>query len=202
MKKIALFIFIGITFSYVIKAQTNSSLLVGDFNKVGDFVALHPQKAFELDLARDYPKFSKIKLGQKELVLTYKVTGEKTGAIRYFDPKRNEWIDIIPVECCINSIKGSTWLFDGKVFKQKPDVLFLYTELYSDSARTVVQAKHLTIIKFEADASFRKYEMSLNAKNKFPHKVILSKWILREQTGDFEDKYKEYSIDSKMVTSF
>lgn len=202
MRTILILTILGIMFSGGSKAQTTSSLLVGDFNKVGDFVALHPHKIFDLDPEKDSPKFAKLRFSTKEMVLTYKVTGPGKGAIRYFDPQKTEWVDIFTIDCCTQASKASLWIFDGKGFKQKSDVLFFYTEVFYDSARTLVKEKHLQIIKFMIDASFRKYDLKLNAKNKFPHKVIVSKWLLREQFGEFEDKYKEYSLEEKVVTSY
>lgn len=202
MRKIIVLLILGIMISAGSAAQTAAGLLIGDFNKLGDFISLRPSKTFELDLLKDSPKFVKIKIGEKDLVLSYKVTGEGKGAIRQFDPLKNEWIDIFTVDCCSHATKASFWIFDGKGFKQKNDVLFFYSEIYSDSARTNVEKKRLQIVKFTVGTSFRKYDMTLNPKNKFPHKVIVSKWLLREQFGDIEDKYKEYSLEDKVVTGF
>lgn len=202
MRKIMMLLILGFLLITGIQAQTTGGLLIGDFNKVGDFISLHPAKTFELDLLKDSPKFVKIKLGEKDLVLTYKVTGEGKGAIRYFDPLKNEWVDMFTVDCCAQATKASFWIYNGKDFKQKNDMLFFYSEVYSDSARTKTEKKRLQIVKFTVGNSFRKYDMSMNAKNMYPHKVIVSKWLLREQFGDIEDKYKEYSLEDKVVIGF
>ncbi|MHC1706859.1 MAG: hypothetical protein AB9842_04965 [Bacteroidales bacterium] len=202
MKRIVLLLFLGILFHNLVDAQSKPGLLIGDFNKVGDFISLRPQKTFDLDLLKDSPKFVKIKLGEKDLVLTYKITGEGKGAIRYFEPLKNEWVDVFTVDCCAHATRANFWIFDGKSFKQKNDVLFFYTEIYSDSARTQAEKRRLQIAKFTVGNAFRKYDMTLNAKTAFPHKVIVSKWIMREQFGEIEDKYKEFSLEDKIVTGF
>lgn len=202
MKRNFIFLLLGLLFSGGLLAQTPVSLLIGDFNKVGDFISLRPSKNFEMDLLKDSPKFVKIKLGEKDLVLSYKITGEGKGAVRYFEPVKNEWVDVFTVDCCAQATRASFWIFDGKGFKQKNDVLFFYTEIFSDSAKTNAEKKRLQIAKFTVGNAFRKYDLTLNAKNKFSHKVIVSKWLMREQFGDIEDKYKEYSLEDKVVTGF
>jgi|GEM_PF-1839851 hypothetical protein len=202
MRRIFFLLILGTLVTVQSTAQQVPGLLVGDFNTVGDFISLKPLKTFDLNLTKDSPKFVKIKLGEKELVLTYKVTGEGKGAIRYFEPGKNEWVDIFTLDCCAHATKGTFWIFDGKGFKQKNSVLFFYTEIFSDSARTQAEKKRLQIARFTVGNAFRKYDMNLNPKNNFPHKIIVSKWMLREQFGDIEDKYKEVSLEEKAVSGF
>ncbi len=179
-------------------SQAQTGLLIGDYNKVGDFISARPNKTLSLDPTKESNKFLKIKLGQKELVFSYKMTGDNKGAVRYFDPVKNEWVDVFTVDCCAHATSAKLMVFDGKIFKYSNDILFFYTEVYSDSSFTQPEKKQLQIAKFQAGSSFRKYNMTLNPKNKFPHKVIASRWQMREQFGDLEDKYKEFSLEDKV----
>ncbi|HRY31793.1 MAG TPA: hypothetical protein P5531_02380 [Bacteroidales bacterium] len=183
-------------------AQSSAGLAVGDYNKVGDFIALRAQKIIDLDVTRDNPKFLKLKLGQKEVVLSYKLTGENKGAVRQFDPLKNEWVDVFTVNCCANATRAKLMVYDGKAFKQSTDIVLFYTEIYSDTNLTQAEKKQLQIVRYLVGPSFKKYEMSLNPANKYPHKVIVSRWMIREHFGDYEDKYKEFSIEDKAVTSY
>ncbi|MCX6270682.1 MAG: hypothetical protein NTU44_05590 [Bacteroidetes bacterium] len=203
MNRKMMMVLMGMVLSAWAFAQNNTGLLIGDFNKVGDFVSLKPQKVFDIDLTKDLPKFTKLKLGEKDLVLSYKVTGTGKGAVRYFDPVKNEWVDVITVECCADRTKGRLQIFDGKAFKYKNDFLFFYSEIAAsvDSTRQTAEKKRLQIVKFLVGSSFRKYDINLNPQNHFAHKIIVSKWLIREQFGDIEDKYKEYSVEDKAVTS-
>lgn len=202
MKRFILLLIVSTLISATSMAQTMTTLLIGDFNKTGDFVPLRTKKHYAVDLGTDIQKFTKVRISEKELLLSYKVIDTGKGAIRFFDQRKGEWVSIMTVNCCTLPSKAFFVIYDGKGFNQVSDVIAFYAELYSDTTYSQAVERHLQIIKFLPDASFRKYNMPLNAKNKFPHKVIVSKWMMREQFGDFEDKYKEYSLEEKVVSSY
>ena len=183
-------------------AQITNSLMIGDFNKTGDFVPLRTKKNYVVDLNIDNTKFTKVRIGEKELLLSYKVISAGKGAIRYFHAKREEWVNIMTVNCCTHPSKAYFLIYDGKPYNQVSDVIVFYTELYSDTSYTQARERHLQVIKFLPDASFRKYDVPLNAENKFPHKLIVSRWMMREQFGTFEDDFKEYSLEKRVVSSY
>jgi len=202
MKKLLLLLILGTLMSAPAMAQRMSSLLIGDFNQNGDFVPMRTKKNYVVPLGIDNLKFTKLRISDKEIMLSYKVIAEGKGAIRFFDPKKGEWINIMTVNCCTLPSKAYFLIYDGKLYNQVSDVIVFYAESFTDTTYTEATERHLQIIKFLPDASFRKYNVPLNPKNKFPHKVIVAKWTMREQFGEFEDNFKDYSLETKSVSSY
>jgi hypothetical protein len=202
MKKLTFLLILVSLLSTQTMAQRMSSLLIGDFNQNGDFVPMRTKKNYVVPLDIDNLKFTKLRISDKELMLSYKVISEGKGAIRFFNAKKGEWINIMTVNCCTQPSKAYFLIYDGKLFNQVSDVIVFYAESFTDTTYTEATERHLQIIKFLPDASFRKYDVPLNPKNKFPHKVIVARWNMREQFGEFEDKFKEYSLESRVVSSY
>jgi Tol biopolymer transport system component len=187
-------LFAGLIITLYANAQTNTGLVIGDYNKQGDFVPLKPAKVYEFDLSKENPKFADLKVGDKEITLNYKVSGSGKAAIRYFDKNKNEWIDLFNLDCCAAQSKGSLMVYSAKAFKTNYDVLFFYTETSGDNP-----AKLLQVVKFVFNTNFKKFNIPLNPKNEYSHKLLVSKWTIREQFGDDEERFKEYSIDEKVA---
>ncbi len=175
-------------------SQSKTGLVVGDYNKQGDFVPLKPAKVFDFDLSKDNLKFADLKVGDKEITLNYKVSGSGKATIRFFDKNKNEWIDLFTLDCCAAQTKGSMMVYAAKAFKTNYDLLFFYTETSGD-----IPQKQLQIVKFVFNTNFKKFNIPLNPKNEFSHKLLVSKWTIREQFGDDEEKFKEFSVDEKVV---
>ena len=147
MKKTLLLLTCSLFLMWNAIAQKNTGLVIGDYNKTGDFIGIKPSKDFEFDLTKENLKFAKIKLGEKEMVISYKMTGSSSGAIRYFDNVKNEWVDLLTVDCCADRTIGKLMIFDAKYFKTKYDLLFFYTETSKEPGGTNAEKKQLQIVK-------------------------------------------------------